>query len=293
MDECYWYGWFIDYWMEGGLMRDMFTHKITTPEHWNMLMMPTAYTKAELDYDLVVGADTVVTPSYDPHCTNDDVSGGCEPVAVISAEKLRDHSEGPAETTKIANVLMNDARTGQYVIAPEAWDCIWEELIQNGKGLKTVFDRPATSESDYSFSAEMLQRMISELDRIIEKYGGPEWNTKETANRVVDLLVEHRTLIQKELNEVNTGVRKLSEQDFLGPKERERRRKLKLKEEGARDDTEPPTDHSGYFRAIEERMQESKRRKMRHLAMKTLKEEERQGAKKVDRDVPSNSKISE
>ncbi len=42
-------------------MRDMFTHKITTPEHWNMLMMPTVYTIDELDYDLVVG-NKVVTP---------------------------------------------------------------------------------------------------------------------------------------------------------------------------------------------------------------------------------------
>ena len=68
-------------------MRDIFTHQLTTPEHWYMLMMPTVYSRAELEYDLVVG-DTVVTPSYDPHCTNGDISGGCEPVAVISAEKL-------------------------------------------------------------------------------------------------------------------------------------------------------------------------------------------------------------
>ena len=43
-------------------MRDMFNHKTTTPEHWNRLMMPTVYTKTEMDYDLIVGNDTVVTP---------------------------------------------------------------------------------------------------------------------------------------------------------------------------------------------------------------------------------------
>ena len=132
--------WFIDYYMEGGLMRDMFTKKITTPEHWNMLMMPTVYTVAELDYDLVVGPDTVVSLSYDPMCAT--VTSGCEPVAVISAEKLRELGpEGAAETTAIANVLHNDARTGQFVISPQAYTCIWRELIQKGKGLKTVFDR--------------------------------------------------------------------------------------------------------------------------------------------------------
>jgi len=50
-----------------------------------------------------------------PHCTNGPISGGCEPVAVISAEKLRDYTQGPAETAKIANVLLRDtAGMGQY-----------------------------------------------------------------------------------------------------------------------------------------------------------------------------------
>lgn len=61
-------------------------------------MMPTVYTRAELEYDLVVGPDTVVTPSYDPHCANGEISGGYRPVAVISAEKLQDYSEGPSGT---------------------------------------------------------------------------------------------------------------------------------------------------------------------------------------------------
>ncbi|KAL7527898.1 hypothetical protein ACHAXR_005050 [Thalassiosira sp. AJA248-18] len=272
MEECHWYGWFIDYWMEGGLMRDMFTHKITTPEHWNMLMMPTKYTRAELDYDLVVGNDTVVTPSYDPHCDNGDVTGGCEPVAVISAEKLRDYSEGRAETAAIANVLHNDARTGQYVIAEEAWDCIWEELIQNGKGLKTVYDRPGFVESDYNFSEEMLEEMIHELDRVIDKYNGAAWNTKATAIRVVDLLVEHRALIQTELNELTAGVRKLTDKDFLGPKERQRRRDLKIQENAAKDAAvqEKKHDYSEYFRSLESKVLKQKRQAARLLAQKQI-----------------------
>ena len=40
----------------------------------------------------------------------------------------------------------------------------------------------------------------------------------------------HRALVQVELNEVNAGVRKLTDRDFLGPKERERRRLLKAGE---------------------------------------------------------------
>lgn len=64
-----------------------------------------------------------------------------------TAENLREYSKGPAETAQIANVLLNDARMGQYVIASEAWPCIWDELIQKGKGLKTVYDRPGFVET--------------------------------------------------------------------------------------------------------------------------------------------------
>jgi len=270
MDEVHWYGWFIDYWMEGGLMRDIFTHKITTEEHWNMLMMPTVYTKAELDYDLVVGKQ-VVTPTYDPHCTNGEISSGCEPVAVISAERLRDYIEGPAETTKIAEVLMNNDKISKYLIDREAWDCIWDELIVKGKGLKTVYDRPGTEES-YNFSAEMLEEMIHEIDRLISKYNSSEWSSKETANRLVELISEHRLLIQAELIEVNAGVRKLSENDFLGPKEREERRrlslKMKAKQSGSMNTGDgTKEDYSEYFHAVEKSLAKKRREKMKMSAI--------------------------
>jgi hypothetical protein len=261
--------------MEDGLLRDIFTHKITTPHHWNMLMMPTVYTREELDYDLVVGANTVVTPSYDPHCANGDVSGGCEPVAVLSAEKLIDPTVGPTETTKIANILKNDSRTGQYVIASETWNCIWEEMIQNHKGLKTMYDRPGSAQGGPNFSSEMLTAMITELNRLITKYSGTGWNSKASANRVVSLLTEHRSLIQTELEEVNSGRRVLTERDFLGPKEREARRLAKLKKEKSDAETEDELeqDFTKYFLAIEKKMEENRRAAMKQRALKTARAE--------------------
>jgi len=279
LDECNWYGWFIDYWMEGGLMRDMFTHKITTTEHWEMLMQPTMYTRAQLDYDRVVG-DQVVTPSYDPHCTNGDVSRGCKPIAVISAEKLRDYDEGPAETAAIANILKNDNRIGQYVIAPEAWNCIWKELIQRGKGLPTVYQRPGYVEDDYNFSREMLEEMVKELDRLIGKYGGSAWNSKPTANRIVELLKVHRTLIRKELGDVISGRRKLTSKDFLGPEER-RRLQTKEKEESGnstawKDEKNNKRDSTQYFNDLEHKAQAEKRKKRRDLRVKERVEKRRE-----------------
>ncbi|KAL7428471.1 hypothetical protein ACHAXM_001315 [Skeletonema potamos] len=337
IDEISWYGWFIDYWMEGGLQRDIYTHQLTTPEAWplapggndndppssppappviieqdtscqdnsvwhrstiqsntcdNTLEYPTEWNTPGnvtylfasasecCQYTFPDGTCTTVdvcptlaptpnptpppTPpptqpqaSYDPQCTSGRITNGCTPVAVVSAEKLRDFTDGPAETTRIANVLMKDTRISQYMISQEAWGCIWTELIQNGKGIRTVTSREGWVESDYSFSGPMLQKMINELDRLIAKYSSPSWNTQANANRLVELLVEHRGLIQIELNDVTTGLRRLEERDFLGPEERSRMygmegRRLELEEGNEAQDME-------YFMALEQKMAEMKR----------------------------------
>ena len=59
MDEIGWYGWLIDYWMEDGLMRDYFDHKVTTPEHFELLREPETYTYGELQWDVNVCTDAV------------------------------------------------------------------------------------------------------------------------------------------------------------------------------------------------------------------------------------------
>ena len=200
-------------------MRDMYTNKITTPEHWYMLMQPTRYSKEDLDYDLLVGANTTVTPSYDIHCI-DDVTAGCEPIEIISGERLVDVENGYTEGRKIAKVL--ESRTGieDWLIPEDAWECIWSELVVHKKGVKTFIDRKGIAERDYNFSTEMLNGMIDELDRMIIKYNGSSWSNKPTANTLVELLKEHMVLLKEELAEVETGVRKLSKDDFLGPKTR-------------------------------------------------------------------------
>jgi hypothetical protein len=216
MDEIHWYGWFIDYWMEEGLMRDMFTHKITTPEHWNLLMVPTARSKEDMTYELIVG-DAVVAPSFDPHCLGDLVN--CHPVEIISAERLVETETGKDEGRKIAQVL--EGNEGIDLIAEETWGCIWEELIVNKKGLKTFLDREGVEERDYSFSPEMLEAMLIELDRLLEKYGSSDWVANQNAITLVDILSDHRALVEAEwIEELNNSTRKLEDYDFLGPSTR-------------------------------------------------------------------------
>lgn len=273
LDECHWYGWEIDFWMEGGLLRDMFSHGITTQEHWDLTMNPVVNHRRDLEafYETKVKPgvdDGSITETYYSRCADGDVSDGCEPVAVISAENLRSMS-GSSETVKIANILLADSRTGQYVIDEEAWDCVWEELIVRGKGLKTVYDRPGFVENDYDFSKEMLEEMISQLSRLITKYSGPDWNTKETANRIVELLIEHRALIQAEHDNAPDD-RMLKDTDFLGPKERKRRRQMKIKEqsineEGVGQQAEYTKDYSVFFKALEQQLQENKEMKRKEM----------------------------
>ena len=202
-----------------GLMRDMFTHKITTPEHWYMLMQPTRYTTEQMTYDLIVGNDTNVSPSHDPHCVN-DVTAGCVPVEIISAERLVEMDTGPTEGRKIANTLVNQTGIKDWIIEEDAWECIWTELIVNKKGLKTFIDREGVEERDYNFSEEMLTEMIHELNRLIIKYSSTKWSSMKIAQFLVELLNEHLTLIKDELTEVLSGERKLQNDDFLGPETR-------------------------------------------------------------------------
>lgn len=86
---------------------------------------------------------------------------------MISTDKLRDFSEGPAETERIANTLHGTAKAGisQFMIDQEAWECIWEEIIVNSKGGIVAGDRPNWLLPDYKFSSEMIQAMLTELNR--------------------------------------------------------------------------------------------------------------------------------
>jgi hypothetical protein len=115
----------------------------------------------------------------------------------------------------------------------------------------------------------MLQAMIIEQTRLINKYDGPEWDTKETANRIVSLITEHRALIQIELDEVNSGARTLTERDFLGPKEREARR-LQTADTIA---TDKKQDYTRFFLAVEQKLKDKRMAEMKQHGLKMQREE--------------------
>ena len=106
--------------MEGGLQCNIFTHKLTTSDHWEDLVTKPFYPRNERAYENYITNEAAVEPSYDPHCANGDMSGGCEPIAIVPTNMLLDYTEGPPETKIIASMLDNGARTGHFVIDSEA-----------------------------------------------------------------------------------------------------------------------------------------------------------------------------
>jgi len=186
-DEIHWYSWFIDYYMESGLMRDMFTHEMTTPEHWRKLILPNHYTKEELRFKYHNVETTPVTPSYDPMCAT--ITSGCYPVRIISGEKLVAPDTGPTEGRKIAELIYGKEGFDEWMIDEEAWECIWNTLIINKKGLKTFIDRGGLTEHSYDFTFEMTNEMWYQLERLITKYGV---KSDQVAQDLVALLTEHQ-----------------------------------------------------------------------------------------------------
>ena len=106
------------------------------------------------------------------------------------------------------------------------------------------------------------------------------------------MIVEHRDKVQTELNEVNSGVRKLTDRDFLGPKEGARRRKLTLQDVTA----DEQKDHSEYFLALEQKSKEKRLREMIELALRSereapLKERDSGVIKQMKRDAAAADKM--
>mmetsp|Transcript_11454 Transcript_11454/g.16684 ORF Transcript_11454/g.16684 Transcript_11454/m.16684 type:complete len:689 (-) Transcript_11454:183-2249(-) len=186
-DEIHWYSWFIDYYMEGGLMRDMFNHELTVEGQWKMSIMPNFFTKHEMRHGRFVDENEIVQPSYDPMCAT--LSKGCYPVLIIDPEKLVDPQYGPVEARKMAELVNGTEGFEERMIEEEAWGCIWEELVINKKGIKTFRDRVSLDYDSYTYSFELKNEMWHQINRLIEKY---EVKDDQVAIDLVNILKGHR-----------------------------------------------------------------------------------------------------
>ncbi len=75
-------------------------------------------------------------------------------------------------------------------------------------------------------------------------------------------------MVQHELKKASSGVRKLKDTDFLGPKEHAKRRLVKAQDGTAVAPNQMKKDHTRYFIALEQRQFDNKRRIITHATKK-------------------------
>jgi hypothetical protein len=114
---------------------------------------------------------------------------------------------------------MTNEKMSKWVINQEAWDCIWDKVIDKNEGPMTFDDRDISL--DPNFSQAMIEAMIEEVTRLVTKYSADPWTDDANANRLVFLLSEHLPLLQTELDELISGRRTLSQKDIFMPGERQ------------------------------------------------------------------------
>jgi len=204
-DEIHWYTWFFDYYMEDGLMRDMFSHNVTTETQWKLATLPNFFTKFEMRYGRFVDEGEAVEPNYDPMCAT--LSQGCYPAVVIDPQKLVHPEYGPAEARKLAEVVNGTKGFDDWMIEEEAWECIWHELVTKRKGIKTYLDRGTLDYDSYTLSFELKNEMWNELNRLIEKYEDKE---DQVAIDLVSIITRHRNAL-----DIDTPVDPISYEELL------------------------------------------------------------------------------
>jgi len=185
--EIHWWSWHIDYWMEGGLLRDIFTHELTTPEHWHRLMAPSVYSEAEAR--AFQSSLTNVQPTYDTHCTGGEIQD-CRPTVIASYERMMNPSTGPQEVAKFTAVI--EGKVGIEFIEETTRQCAWEKIvIANGSGRRDTRDREGPALQEYDFTPEQEQSMMVELERIRDKYSALEWRSNQVAKDLVGYMEEY------------------------------------------------------------------------------------------------------
>jgi hypothetical protein len=197
--EIAWWGWFIDFWMEGGLMRDVFTHEKTTPGIFAKFQLHQVYSEAELAAEQAELGDNF-QDFYDSHCTNDIES--CTPAAIASFEKMVKEATGPNEVDKYAATL--EGQEGLTLIENEARACVWKELIVHKKGnIPTFDDREGPPLEQFGFTVTQMERILEELYRLRNKYSASPWDGNLLAQDLVDYLETYIVDNLEELTAMN------------------------------------------------------------------------------------------
>jgi len=191
--EIHFWRWHIDYWMEGGLLRDVYTHELTTPEHFNRLLKPSQYEEAELTSFQNGLVD--VTATYDDHCGHDGNDGDiddCRPVTIVSYEHITGYVTGPEEVAKLAAVIENKA--GINIIPEGKRQCLWEKIVTEGlavTGVRDAGDRVGPGLGTFVYDETQILMIIEQLEFMYAKYNSGDWIDNPAAHLLKSYLLEY------------------------------------------------------------------------------------------------------
>ena len=181
------WGWFIDFWMEGGVLRDMLTNEYTTSDHFRRLTQPTMYASPELS--AAQEALGNVTAAFDDHCIEDL---DCNPVAIASFERMVNPETGPSEMERFVTVI--DGKLSWPLINQTARECVWHQMIIEGNGFANTYhdrDDEGPSEDQFNFTLPQLLEIQEELQRVRNKYSGASWANNTIAQSLVGYVEEY------------------------------------------------------------------------------------------------------
>mmetsp|Transcript_44592 Transcript_44592/g.65595 ORF Transcript_44592/g.65595 Transcript_44592/m.65595 type:complete len:418 (-) Transcript_44592:214-1467(-) len=180
-DQIKVWGWYIDYWMEGGM------------RYW---MVENEYRNGQWPYHWLEG-DHEGERQIDEHCISD--MNGCYPQTVISYERLRNETTGPAELNKVAKVL--EGKTGMTVIEEEARECVWNEVMNVDNPLISPRNEDRGGSSlDYGYTPAQMLLIRDKLIEYRDKYSSGTWVNNPLAKDLVSYFVEYLIQVNDEID---------------------------------------------------------------------------------------------
>ena len=165
------WGWFIEFWMEGGMRRN----------------------------------DGNGQPYQEENC---QTLLDCFPKAVISYENIMDETNGADEMAKLAAVLEGHEADGLTLIDSIAYGCMYDEVLNqrekhNNSEFKLNKHREGISSSEFHFTLPQLRAMEIELQRLYQKYN---LETRATAVDLSTNLQAYIEEVQTEISLIEAGI---------------------------------------------------------------------------------------
>lgn len=181
------WGWFIDFWMEGGIARDIFSHDFTTLSHFERLKQPVMYSSPELIAAQEALED--VTPAFDRHCLFDM---NCTVTAIASYERMLNETTGPSEIERFVKTI--DGKLPWDLVNETGRDCVWRQMVVHGNTFANSYhdrDEEGPAEEEFKFTLPQMVQIQLELERVKEKYTRKGWLNNPIAQSLVTYVEDY------------------------------------------------------------------------------------------------------